>query len=161
MLFAHAGFRPLWPVVFFVPFFFMGLAFLRQAMHRDASPAARTPGATQVRSRTPRFLAIGVGALACLAAARAVRADPVPTEPSACASASRQEASALADSLYQKGDYQHAGQCYEAAGDMGHADLAFLKATGPKSEETGRALKGQADAAKALFASVGKAFRGH
>lgn len=162
MLFAHHGVRSLWPVVFFVPFVVVGVAFLLQALHGQAIAAAGRGARRQhSRHRGQRLLVIGVAIVACLIGARAVLADPPAPEPRACASASRQEASALADSLYRKGDYQHAGQCYEAAGDMGRADLAFLKATGPKSEEAGRDLKAQADAAKSLFASVGKAFRGH
>ena len=31
MLFVHAGLRPLWPVILFVPWFLMGLAFLVQS----------------------------------------------------------------------------------------------------------------------------------
>jgi hypothetical protein len=34
MFFAHLGFRPLWPVIFFAPWFFLGLAFLLRSMHK-------------------------------------------------------------------------------------------------------------------------------
>jgi hypothetical protein len=72
------------------------------------------------------------------------------------------EAGTLADKLFEKGEYQHAGACYQAAGDMVHANLAFLKAVGPDSEDTARALKTQRDAAKSLFGKVEDAFRsGH
>jgi hypothetical protein len=74
-----------------------------------------------------------------------------------CQVGSSLEAAALADKLLEKGDYQHAGACYQVAGDMAHANLAYLKASGPRSEDTARALKAQGDAAKALFASVGHA----
>jgi hypothetical protein len=160
MFFAHTGFRPLWPVIFFLPLLALGVAFLLQAMHRPATPAKRAAAAL-LRPRGRRLLEIGVCGLACLAAARVVFADPAAEQPRACATASREEAGALAVQLYQKGDYQRAGECYQAAGDLRHADAAFLKATGPKAEETGRDLKAQADTAKSLFASVGAAFRRH
>ncbi len=86
-------------------------------------------------------------------------ADPAPAAPRACEAASTQEASALADRLFEAGEYQHAGVCYQAAGDMVHANLALLKAAGPEGEDTARALKAQRDAAKALFAKVASAFR--
>jgi hypothetical protein len=161
MFLAHTGFRPLWPVIFFLPLLALGVAFLLQATHRQATPAPRRAAAARLRPRRRRILEIGVCGLACLAAARVVFADPAAEQPRACATASREEAGALADKLYQQGDYQRAGECYQAAGDLRHADAAFLKATGPRAEETGRALKAQADTAKSLFASVGEAFRRH
>ena len=42
---------------------------------------------------------------------------------------------------------------------MVHANLAFLKAVGPDSEDTAKALKAQGDAAKSLFTKVERAFR--
>jgi hypothetical protein len=42
---------------------------------------------------------------------------------------------------------------------MTHANLAFLHAVEPASEDTARALKAQRDAAKSLFAAVEHAFR--
>lgn len=64
----------------------------------------------------------------------------------------------LAAKLFDEGVYQHAGACYQAAGDMTHANLAYMKAVGPQSEDTAQALKAQRDAAKHLFAQVGHAF---
>ena len=66
----------------------------------------------------------------------------------------------LADKFFQRGEYQQAGACYQLAGDMAHANLAFLKAAGPRSEDSARTLKAQGDVAKSLFARVGSAFRG-
>lgn len=161
-MFVHAGFRPLWPVVFFFPWLLLGIAFLLQSVRKPALSASGKKGATHSGLRGRRLLAISLYAFTCLAATGVALGDPVPAaEPRACASASREQASTLADRLYEKGDYQHAGECYEAAGDMEHANMAFVKATGPKSDATGQALKSQADSAKALFASVGKALRGH
>ncbi len=96
--------------------------------------------------------------LACLLQAAAL-ADPAPQAQAACQGASPTEARALADKLFETGEFGQAGACYQAAGDMVHANLAFLKAAGPESEDTARALKAQQEAAKSLFAKVGNAFR--
>lgn len=95
--------------------------------------------------------------LAAVALARVAFADPAADAPRVCQVATPQEAAALADKLFEKGEYQHAGACYQVAGDMAHANLAYLKASGPQGEDTARALKAQRDAAKTLFASVGHA----
>ncbi len=95
--------------------------------------------------------------LAWAALAQAATADPAPA-PQTCEIASPREAGALADKLFARGEYQHAGACYQAAGDMVHANLAFLQAVGPQGEDTARGLKAQRDAAKSLFASVQHAF---
>ena len=96
--------------------------------------------------------------LAGVAAAQLALADPAPQPQPTCPVASPQETQALADQLFERGEYQQAGACYQAAGDMVHANLAFLKAAGPRSEDTARALKAQQEAAKSLFARVGNAF---
>ena len=82
----------------------------------------------------------------------------MPQAPAACEVSGVQEAKAFADRLFEKGEYQHAGVCYQAAGDMTHANLAFLKAVGPKGSDTAEGLKQQRDQAKALLASVQHAF---
>jgi hypothetical protein len=96
--------------------------------------------------------------LACAAVAQVAMADPVPQAPPTCEAASPHEASALADRLFEKGEYQRAGACYQAAGDMVHANLSFLQAVGPQSEDTARGLKAQREAAKSLLTSVQHAF---
>jgi hypothetical protein len=106
-----------------------------------------------------RLRGLPVWGLACVAAAHLAIADPATGTPSACEVSSPREAGTLADKLFEKGEYQHAGACYQAAGDMVHANLAFLKAVGPDSEDTARALKTQRDAAKSLFGKVEDAFR--
>lgn len=113
-----------------------------------------------MRPRRRRFRGIAPWVLACIVAAQVAIAGPAPAAPPACEATSPQEAGALADRLFRKREYQHAGLCYQAAGDMVHANLAFLKAAGPESEDTARALKAHADAAKALFARVAGAFHG-
>ena len=104
--------------------------------------------------RRARFTGL---AAAALAVAHVAGADPAANPQRLCEAASPREAAALADQLFGRGDYQHAGACYQVAGDMAHANLAYLKASGPQGEDTARALKAQGDAAKALFASVGHA----
>jgi len=40
-MFAHAGFKPLWPVIVFVPWIFLGLAYLLRAVRKSPISAAR------------------------------------------------------------------------------------------------------------------------
>jgi len=96
---------------------------------------------------------------AFLAAARLALADPAAEESRPCDAAHPQEAKAVADVLYEKGEYQRAGECYQAAGDASAAQLAFLKAVGPNSEANARALNDQQQAAKALLAKLHSALR--
>ena len=92
------------------------------------------------------------------AGVRLALADPTPQAPANCEVTAVQEAKAFADTLFEKGEYQHAGVCYQAAGDMTHANLAYLKAVGPKGSDTAQGLRQQRDQAKALFAGVEHAF---
>lgn len=149
-MFTHAGLRPLWPVIAFVPWLILGAGLLIYA----AAQRLRQPLGTPSRAR--RLHVMGVLALGLLAATRVVMADPAQSR--SCEVATAAEARALADRLFEKGEYQRAGECYQAAGDLVHANLAFLQAAGPTGEDTARGLKTQRDAAKALFASVGQAF---
>jgi hypothetical protein len=93
-----------------------------------------------------------------LTATRALFADPAQTRPAGCEVADTHQAETLADVLYEKQQYQRAGECYQVAGDLSRAQQAFLKAVGPNGEAAGRALKDQGDAAKALFAKVQRGF---
>ncbi len=97
--------------------------------------------------------------LAWIVAAQVALADPAPQAQLTCPAASAQEAGIRADRLFERAEYQQAGVCYQAAGDMVHANLAFLKAAGPRGEDSARTLKAQQEAAKQLFARVGSAFR--
>src|SRR5215469_4530400 len=92
--------------------------------------------------------------LAGVAAAQVAFADPAPQAQSACQAASPQQAEISADELFEKGEYQRAGACYQAAGDLVHANLAFLKAAGPRGEDSAHTLRAQQEAAKQLFARV-------
>jgi hypothetical protein len=100
-----------------------------------------------------------IWALACLAANHFVLADPAPDESRTCEAANPREAKSLADVLYEKREYQRAGECYEAAGDPSRAQLAFVKAAGPSGEKAARALREQGAAARALATQVQRAFR--
>ena len=103
--------------------------------------------------------AMRVLALACLAGTRLVLADPAPDPSSPCEAASPQQAKSLADRLYEKREYQRAGECYESAGDPSRAQLAYLKAVRPNAEVVAQGLSEQRVAAKALVAQVAQAFR--
>jgi hypothetical protein len=101
---------------------------------------------------------IGIWSLAGVVASQVVFADPA-TPSLTCEAASPQEAAIVADKLFEREEYQQAGACYQLAGDMVHANLAFLKAAGPRGEDSARALKAQQEKAKSLFNRVGNAFR--
>lgn len=97
--------------------------------------------------------------LAFLAAIPVAFADPALDEAHLCQVASPQEAKSFADALYDKGEYQRAGECYQTAGNLARANIAFTRAVQPKGEVTGRALASQRDTAKSLIAGVQRAFR--
>lgn len=109
----------------------------------------------QVRRLRQTMMLVGVF---LLTATRVLFADPVQSHAANCEATSAQQAESLADVLYEKQQYQHAGECYQAAGDRSRAQQAFLKAVGPNGEAAGHALKDQGDAAKALFAKVQRGF---
>lgn len=160
-MFTHAGPRPFWPaIVIFMPWLLLGVGYLlsaaRHKLHQVPILLA-VRARTSLPSRARRLHAISLFAVLSLVATSAVLADPV--ESRACETKTPSEASALAEKLFDKGDYQRAGECYQVAGDMTHANLAFLKAAGPKSQDTAKDLKAQSDTAKALFASVGQSFK--
>jgi hypothetical protein len=146
---SQAGLRPGWPVIGLVRWTFLGLASPFWAVRKSPISAARGRGAYLIR----------LWGLACIAAAYVATANPATETPRGCEVSSPQAARTLADKLFEKGEYQRAGACYQAAGDMVHANLAFLKAVGPDSEDSARAVKAQADSAKSLFATVEHAFR--
>jgi hypothetical protein len=113
-----------------------------------------------VQAGRRRWLALSaLLAMAFFAGGEAALADPAASPPHACGATTAQQAAPLAEKLFAAGQYQQAGECYQAAGDMTHANLAFLKAAGPKGADTARDLKAQGDTAKALFANAAQAFR--
>src|SRR5262249_3490369 len=92
--------------------------------------------------------------LLCLMSTDLALADSPAPGTSRCAVTSPQAAKSLADVLYDHGQYERAGECYEAAGDASRAQLAYLKAAGPNSMSAARGLREERDAAKALFTQV-------
>src|SRR5579863_7779298 len=126
---------------------------------QTASQSEGTPQVTdrpQIRRLRQTMLLLGVF---LLTATRVLFADPAQGPPANCEVTSAQEAETLADMLYEKQQYQRAGECYQVAGNLPRAQQAFLKAVGPNSEAMGHALKDQGDAAKSLFVKVQRAFR--
>jgi hypothetical protein len=103
--------------------------------------------------------AVRAFALLCLLAIAPVAiADTMPASPT-CEAATPQEAKLRAAVLYEKGQFQQAGECYEAAGDQLRAQRSFLKAVGPNAEASARGLREERDTAKALLTQVQQAFR--
>jgi hypothetical protein len=134
-------------------------------LSRGGQTASQSEGPTTVvdspRVRRLRQTMLLAGVF-LFTATRVLFADPAQNRPATCAVADPQQAAALAEVLYGKEQYQRAGECYQVAGDLSHAQQAFLKAVGPNSEAAGRALKDQGDAAKSLFVKVQRGFRsGH
>lgn len=123
---------------------------------RHMTASRRTAHTTTTRSALRRTLA-AVG-WAAIAATRIAFADPAPDTAGSCAAVSPAEAKALAERLYENGQYQRAGECYDLAGDSMRAQRAFLRAAGPSAETAARGLKEEGHTAKALLAQVEQAF---
>jgi hypothetical protein len=86
-------------------------------------------------------------------------ADP-PADPARrCAVTPPEQARWLGKQLFEQGAYQRAGECYQAAGDLALANLAFLKALEPETTTTERRLAEQRDQAKALLRQVQRGLR--
>jgi hypothetical protein len=127
-----------------------------EVKHRATEVPSSSSTGLELRRRSRGTRILG---WALLAATRLVLADPAHDESRPCEAASSQGARSLADVLYERGEYQRAGECYQAAGDASRAQLAFLKAVGPNSDATARAFRQQQDAAKSLLTKVQHAFR--
>jgi hypothetical protein len=95
-------------------------------------------------------------AMLTVAAAPLVSADPPVDAQQHCAVATPAQARRVAQHLLDQAAYQRAGECYQAAGDLARANLAFLKAVGPESAATERRLAEQRDLAKALLRQVAR-----
>lgn len=161
-MFAHAAFRPLWPVVFFLPWLFVGAAYILEALLRRRSRSAVAQRAIAAHfQRYSRHVGASLMTLGlvCLAATHVALADPAAAALGACDVAGPREARQLADQLYERGEYQHAAVCYELAGDPLRAQRAYLQAAGPSSEATARRVKEQGNTASAVFSQVQRAFR--
>jgi hypothetical protein len=77
----HAGFRPLWSVVAFVPWLLLGAAYLLRAVHTRKVRAPRRTVTSRLRPRKGHILWAIAWAFAYLAAARGILADPQPAAP--------------------------------------------------------------------------------
>jgi hypothetical protein len=104
------------------------------------------------------IVALGVFAVAVAAVARS---EPASESTPSCAAATPEQAKWLADEFYRQGQYQRAGDCYQAAGDLPDANVAFVKAIRAKSEAAEKDLHSQSQVAKTLFTGVQQAFRSH
>jgi hypothetical protein len=160
-MFAHPGIKPLWPVLLFLPALAMGVAYLfAAALHQRWRLASiRIPSAS--RAFRPRWrvrAGVVLVGVVLLAAGYVALADSGSGTRSACEAQPTSEAKLAADTFYERGDYQHAGECYVVAGDQLRAQRAFVKAVGPNSEVAARALTEQGNSAKALANKVREAF---
>ncbi|HYL71699.1 MAG TPA: hypothetical protein VEY89_10410, partial [Candidatus Dormibacteraeota bacterium] len=109
-MFAHSAFRPLWPVVFFLPWLLVGAAYILEALLHRRSRSALTARVldTHVQHQPRHFgTALIILGLVCLAATRVALADPATEAPRACDVSGPGEARQLADQLYERGEYQH------------------------------------------------------
>jgi hypothetical protein len=161
----HHGVRALWPVIFFLPWLLLGGAYLSEwALHRLSRPIRLASIGARYRMAIPagslRIVGLGllIGLGLFLITASTALADPVPETHAPCP-ATQEEARRLGDSLYEQGAYQSAGECYQAAGEYGLANRAFVKAVGPQSTVTAGQLSEQRDRAKMMLRKVELAFR--
>src|SRR5215472_14502658 len=116
-MFSHSGPRALWPVIFFLPWFLLGSAYLGEwLLDRGARLIGLAAPGTRYRPgfSASRLRIIGLGLL--LITAPLALADPVPEGQASCPVTTQEEARALGDALFGQGAYQSAGQCYQAAG---------------------------------------------
>jgi tetratricopeptide (TPR) repeat protein len=170
MFFAHGGFRALWPAIFFLPWFSVGIAYLLEGLlHRRSRSLAlllKKRSVDTTHGSDSRFISANVGVLRIvglgllLTAAPLALADATPEERAGCPVASQEQSRNLGELLFEQGDYQRAGECYQAAGEYTLANRAFLRAVGPESAATARQLSDQRDQAKTMLHKVQQAFRG-
>jgi hypothetical protein len=162
----HHGVRALWPVIFFLPWLLLGGAYLSEwALHRLSRPIRLASLGARYRMAIPAgsLRIVGLGLLVGLGffpiTASTALADPVPETHAPCPVTTQEDARTLGDSLYEQGAYQNAGECYQAAGEYGLANRAFVKAVGPQSTVTAGQLSEQRDRAKMMLRKVELAFR--
>src|SRR6478735_4968119 len=107
-MFAHSAFRPLWPVVFFLPWLLVGAAYILEALLQRRSRVAVTPravGAHLLHRSRQLGASMMIIESVCLAAPHVPLADSIeeaaPTSPVAQPRETRQ----LADQHYDRGEY--------------------------------------------------------
>jgi hypothetical protein len=76
-----------------------------------------------------------------------------------CVAGTPEQAKWLADRLYRQAQYERAGDCYQAAGDLADANEAFIKAVEANSDAIAKDLKHQSQIAKTLFTGMQRAFQ--
>ena len=167
-MFVHVGFRALWPALFFLPWFSVGIAYLLEwLLHWRSRPLAlavknRPAGRTQyshrpmIKSNVGLLRIVGLGLL--LTAAPLALADTAPGEPAGCPAASQEQARSMGQEFFEQGAYRRAGECYQAAGEYDLANRAFVKAVAPDGAATARQLSDQRDQAKTMLRKVQQAF---
>lgn len=162
-MFSHSAPKALWPVIFFLPWFLLGSAYLGEwALARGARLLGLASTGTRDRLgfSAARLRLIGLALL--LMTAPLALADPLPAAQGPCAVATTEEARTLADTLFEQGAYQSAGDCYQAAGELALANRAYVRAVEPRSAATARQLSDQRDQAKTILRKVELAFHpGH
>ena len=112
VMFVHSGYRPLWPLIFFLPWLFLGSAYLGGwVLHRRS----RSIGPSSVRPRHRTALVAGILFIIAfcflLIVAPSALAAPVPEGYAACPVTTSEQARSMADNLSERGDYQSAGVC--------------------------------------------------
>lgn len=156
-MFVLTGFRSLWPVISFLPWFLLSGAYLLAwVLH----PQARD---VHSRLRAPRHDVKGLsimGLSLLLAAAPLALAEPAIESRQSCP-ASTEEAHSLGDRFFAQGSYRAAGACYLAAGDYARANRAFVQDVGPASAATARQLSDQGQQAKTMLRNFQVAFSSH
>ncbi len=156
----HTGYRALWPVIFFLPWLFLGSAYLGEwVLHRRSRlirlPSVRSSHRTTFSAAILLIIALG----SWLTIASLALADPLLEGDVACSVTTQEQARNLADTLFEQGAYQRAGKCYEAAAEYALANRAFMKAVKPQSALTARQLSAQRDQARTMLRKTQLAFR--
>jgi len=107
-----------------------------------------------LRWQTLRVVAVALS----LTATRLALADAALEQRAPCPVSSQEQARGLAEVLFEQGDYQHSGACYQTAGEYALANRAFLRAVEPESTKTAQQLSAQGEQAKALVRKLQRAF---
>jgi hypothetical protein len=135
----------------------------RDPQHIDQIPTGKSPMKLTHRihalTRNTRCYAAAAAWLSVAATPLAFAGPPIDGQVRCGGVTTSQEAEWVAEQLLAQGAYARAGQCYEAAGDFRHANVAFLKAAEAESDAAERRLSAQSDQAKALFRQVQQGFR--
>ena len=159
VMFVHSAPKALWPVIFFLPWFLLGSAYLGEwALARGARLIGRASTGTRARLGFSAAQLRLIGLALLLVTTPLALADPLPAAQAPCAVATPEEARTLGDTLFEQGAYQSAGDCYQVAGELALANRAYVKAVEPRSAATARQLSDQSYQAKTMLRKVELAF---